>query len=82
MKDVTWAANYANQLVSCPEHGDRNTVVVCPVCVGYARMIIGRHETLVAAVKANADETDFCLVCGEHPSHGHSEECFIKEDNA
>lgn len=79
MEDITWEANYANQTVVCPDHGERNTVVTCPVCVGYARMIIGRYETMVAAIAAFAEQSDFCVVCGEHPSHDHGgKDCFMK----
>jgi hypothetical protein len=45
----------------------------------YARMIIGRYETMVAAIAAFAEQSDFCVVCGEHPSHDHGgKDCFMK----
>lgn len=78
MKDITWEANYVGQVVACEHHGDRNTVVACPVCIGYARMVLVRYERMIAALKAYAEETDYCIICDEHPSHGHAKSCIFE----
>lgn len=76
--DITWEANQTSQVISCEHHGERNTVVACPVCVGYARAVLVRYEKVAEAVKAFADESDYCVACGEHPSHGHAGSCVFE----
>lgn len=79
MRDISFETreDLSDGLISCPHHGDRNTLLVCPVCVGFARAVIDRYEKLVEIVTANAEETDYCIACDNHPSHGHSSDCLL-----
>lgn len=42
MDDITWKTATTTQVVACPAHGDRNTVRVCAVCAGDARVAARR----------------------------------------
>lgn len=46
MKDITWEQIKATQVIDCPEHGRRNTVAVCSVCAGLARVAMIYHDAL------------------------------------
>jgi hypothetical protein len=35
------------------------------------------NETLRAAHQRCCDETDYCYVCDNHPSHGHAKTCAL-----
>jgi hypothetical protein len=38
---------------------------------------VAENETLRAAHQRCCDETDYCYVCDNHPSHGHAKTCAL-----
>lgn len=59
--------------VPCNHHlHEQETVRACPECIVDNWLLISR---LSGAIRRYAEETDYCIACDEHPSHGHAEGC-------
>lgn len=39
---------------------------------------VDQISRVIRAVAKNADENDYCVVCDNHPSHGHAKDCPVK----
>jgi hypothetical protein len=87
MADLTAENTASEGLPDCPFCGGELCAVVLAADVGggpgVSCLIVECRNSLpavldcIAALVRCCDETDYCYVCDNHPSHGHAKDCSL-----